>query len=139
MTTVCDFLVTLAHESLLVETHDSYKRAVRLLDLRLELDHEFSLWKHLHNVSEPVNQSVFAAAVARTHANPSLISELDAPTSHVLLIDPLLLQHAAQTAHEQDLLVAVHAANPSIQLYELLTVVRATALPQGAISSQSLQ
>lgn len=138
ISTVFDFLVTLAHESLLVSTPDSTQRAVRLLDLRLELDHEFTFWKHLHAPADSISNTAFAAAVARIHGDPGLFIEVDAPVAHVLLIDPLLFAHAARDPHEQDLLVAIYAANPAIQLYDLITAARATALPHSPDSSPYL-
>ncbi len=136
--TIFDFLVTLAHESLLVNTTDSTQRAVRLLDLRLEIDHEFTLWKNLHGPIDSISQTAFAAAVARIHGDPGLFLEAEAPVAHVLLVDPLLFAHAARDTHEQDLLVAIYAANPAIQLYDLITAARATALPHSPNSSPYL-
>ena len=133
---VLDNLVFLAHDALVIDSTDSAQRAVRLLDMRLEITWELAAHQLFQASSHP--QPVMAAAAMRTGAEHPALHEV--PALSVQTVDPTVLSHAFRSCPDSIAVAeAILHANPQICAHELLVATRATALPQQRISTRSFQ
>ncbi len=131
-----DFLVLLAHEALLADTTSGAERAVRLLDLRLELEHELTAWSHFKYATSKLTAPVLVAAALRCGMNPASLKIEDVSMESVKLVDPLVLQKVFPDPQVHERMLAILRANPGIEVLELLSATRATALPADHTSSR---
>jgi hypothetical protein len=133
---VLDNLVFLAHDALVIYSTDSAQRAVRLLDMRLEITLELAAHQMFQASSHP--QTVVAAAALRTGAEHPVLHEVSAIS--VQTVDPTVLSHAFRASPDSIAVAeAILQANPSISAHELLAATSATALPQQRTSTRSFQ
>lgn len=133
---VLDHLVLLAHDALILDEDHASARAVRLLDLHLEISRELSAHRHF---TAPRPGNVALAAAATRIGRPADIQH--AVTANAMVIfDPLALQRAFAASPELlSTAKAILDANPLITVHELLVTTRLTALPPRAISTPSAE
>lgn len=131
---VLDHLVLLAHDALILGDDLASARAVRLLDLHLEISRELSAYRHF-TALRPGN--VALAAAATRVGEPAEIQ--NAVTANAMVtFDSLALEHAFSSSHELlGTAKAILDANPLITVHELLVTTRLTALPPRPASTPS--